>query len=531
MQRKHFLHALLSMPLFASLPVHAADSTPPVQRGGTLVANIQPEPPGLVASIVITSPAIPVSSNIFDGLVRYDADGQPIPQLAQSWDISADKKTITFHLRKGVKWHDGKPFTSADVQYTVMEVLKKTHPRGPATLSRVQAVETPDAHTAVFKLSAPSPIIWSVLDGAESTILPRHLYAGTEPGTNPWNAKPIGTGPFVFKEWVRGSHILLERNPAYWDSGKPYLDKLVFKIIPDASGRAAALESGDVQLAYNTPVPESDVARLSKHPHLVIDTQAYNSNAPMYFFDFNMRRAPFQDLRVRQAFAHAIDRDALAKVVWHGLAKPATSPVPSVVSAFYQPGLPQYPYDVDKANRLLDEAGLPRDKQGIRLRITHTPAAYGQSYQRAAELMKQQLRKVGVELKLQTYDLPTYVRKTFGDYDFDTHSAWYASFPDPAIGVTRRFWSKNIKPGTASSNASGYQNPQMDALIEAINAETDAAKRKQLIHQMQLHAQQEIPSINLLEQQFFLIHHKKVQGLRKGPYLSTASLADAWLAQ
>lgn len=531
MQRKLFLQCALLAPLaFSAYANTATNSNIAVQRGGTLIANIQPEPPGLVASIIITSPAIPVSANIFDGLVRYDESGRPLPQLAQSWDVSADQKTITFNLRKDVLWHDGKPFTSADVQYTVMEVLKKTHPRGPATLSRVVAVDTPDAHTAVFRLSAPSPIIWSVLDGAESTILPRHLYAGTEPGSNPWNTKPIGTGPFVFKEWVRGSHILLERNPNYWDKGKPYLDKLIFKIIPDATARAAALESGEVLLAYNTPVAESDVPRLSKNKNLVIDTSAYDSSAPMYFFDFNMRRAPFQDIRVRRAFAHAIDRQALAKVVWHGLATPATSPVPSVVKAFHQPGLPQYEYDVDKANKLLDEAGLKRDKNGIRLRITHTPAAYGQAYQRAAELMKQQLRKVGVEMTLQTYDLPTYVRKTFGEYDFDTHSAWYSSFPDPAIGVTRRFWSKNIKPGTASSNASGYSDPQMDALIEAINAETDANARKQRIVEMQKRAQEEIPSINLLEQKFFLVHSRKVQGLRPGPYRSSQSLADAWIA-
>ncbi|PUA20658.1 ABC transporter substrate-binding protein [Glaciimonas sp. PCH181] len=501
-----------------------------IVKGGTLFANVAPEPTGLVAGINISSPAVVISASIFDGLVSYDNNYQPQPQLAQSWEQSKDSKTITFHLRKGVLWHDGTPFTSADVQYSILNVVKKTHPRGASNLAKVIAVETPDEHTVVFRLSGRAPVLWAVLFGTETQIVPKHLYEGTNPLTNPWNAKPIGTGAFVFKEWVRGSHVTLERNPHYWDKDKPYLDRIIFKMIPDAGARAVALESGEIQFAANNPVPESDVARLQKNPRLLLDTVGWEAPAPMFFFDFNFRRPLFKDIRVRKAFAHAINRKALAEIVWYGLASVAESCVPSFQKQFFKPNLPQYEFNPKRAEQLLDEAGLKRGADGVRLRIDHiTEVSYGQVYLRAAEAMRQQLKNVGIEMTLVNLDLATMIRKLYTDRDFDTASMWYSAYPDPQIGVTRRFWSKNIKDGTPSSNASNYSNPAMDRIIEGIQEEGDIARRKILIDQMQELVQTDVASINLLEIKFFGFYSKKLHGLRKGPMLFYSSLADAWL--
>ena len=499
------------------------------KAGGTLVAVLDPEPAGLVAGITISAPAVAVSSSIFDGLVEYDEGFKLRPSLARSWEVSPDGTVITFRLRDDVTWHDGKPFTSADVQYSLLEVTKKTHPRGNAVFANLIAVETPDAHTAVLRFSRASPVVWAAFNGTETQILPRHLYEGTNPLTNPWNGKPVGTGAFVFKEWLKGERIVLERNPNYWDKGRPYLDRIVFRIIRDPASRAAALETGEAQYIPLNPVPLADVARLKGSQDIKVETRGFEGPAPMYFFDFNLRREPFGDIRVRQAFAHALNRQALADTVFYGLAKPATGPVPSYQTQFYTPDVPQFEYSLAKAEALLDAAGLTKGPDGVRLRIDHIPSAYGDDYRRAGEYFKQALKRIGIEVTLRNYDLPTYVKVVFTDYDFDTHSAWYSAYPDPQIGVQRRYWSQAIKKGTPSSNASGIADPEIDAVIEKIQTEGDVEARNALIRELQRLAQVKLPSVNLLELTFFRAYSAELSGIDLAPFGGYQSLKTVWL--
>src|SRR5215467_12953262 len=189
------------------------------KRGGTLVMLVQPEPPTLASYISTSGPIGQVTSKIYDGLLEYDFNLKPIAGLAQSWTIGADGKTITFVLQKGVKFHDGQPFTSADVKFTVLEVLKKFHPRGAATFCEVADIETPDPNTAVFKLAAPAPYLMMALSGYESPMLPKHLFEGTDIKASKYANAPVGTGPFKFVEWQRGQYMRLDRNPDYWKKG------------------------------------------------------------------------------------------------------------------------------------------------------------------------------------------------------------------------------------------------------------------------------------------------------------------------
>ena len=194
-----------------------------------------------------TGSNVMISCKVTEGLYGYNLDFSLRPQLALSHTVSADGKEITFKLRRGVKWHDGHAFGADDVAFS-LTTLKTTHPRGRATFANVQEAVALDPETVVLRLRAPAPYLLNALAGQESPIFPKHIYDGSNPTANPHNLAPIGTGPFVLKEWNRGSHMILERNPEYWDAGKPYLDRIIVNFIPDASARAIAFETGEVDV-------------------------------------------------------------------------------------------------------------------------------------------------------------------------------------------------------------------------------------------------------------------------------------------
>ena len=212
-------------------------------HGGTLTWVVVREPPVLIPLTTSAGGSTEIGPNVVEGLLAFDQDLRPRPLLATAWQVSQDGLRYTFELRRGVTWHDGKPFTSADVASSI-SALKQVHPRGRATFANVAEVLTPDEHTAIIVLSKPAPYLLSALSSSESPIVPKHLYEGTDVVANPHNSAPVGTGPFVFKEFVKGSHVILDRNPNYWDKPKPYLDRLVVRFVPDAAARAAALEFG-----------------------------------------------------------------------------------------------------------------------------------------------------------------------------------------------------------------------------------------------------------------------------------------------
>ena len=175
-------HAVLATVVLALVLV--PEDSAAQKRGGTLVMLVQPEPPTLASYLSTSGPIGQVSSKVYEGLLEYDFSLKPVSGLAESWKVSPDGKTITFTLQKGVKFHDGKPFTSADVKFSVLEVLKKMHPRGPATFREVTEIDTPDAHTVIFRLAGPAPYLLMALSGYESPMLPKHPYEGTDPSSS-----------------------------------------------------------------------------------------------------------------------------------------------------------------------------------------------------------------------------------------------------------------------------------------------------------------------------------------------------------
>ncbi|THT98088.1 ABC transporter substrate-binding protein [Lampropedia puyangensis] len=532
--KKIALNSLLALGLTGTAAgTTAATNNNPTQpqSGGTLIAALQPEPRQLNTAFDNQYANAVVSSNIFEGLLTYDADFKPQPGLAQAWSVSEDGKTITFKLRQNVRWHDGQAFTSNDVKFSVLELWKKLHARGRITFAAVQDVLTPDAHTVVFVLDKPNPAILSALNSAESQVLPAHVYAGEEDiRKSPKNNTPIGTGPFKFQQWDKGQSITLVRNEDYWDKGKPYLDRVIFRSIADAAARSAALETGEVQYLPYSGVPFSDVERLRKDPHLKFETRGYSFHSQVYFLEYNLRRPQLSDKRVRQAIALAFSRQALADTVWYGLATPAYSPIPASVPAFHNANVPRYDLDIDRANALLDEAGFPRGANGTRFAINIDVPPTNDRYPLAAEYIRQSLSKVGIDVKIIQVDQASYLSKVFGNYDFDLQILGYSIFQDPQLGLTRVVWSKAAKPGISYVNASGYASPQADALIEAYQEENDPKKRQEQFLQLQSILVEDLPVLPLLEAPFFSFYRDTVHGLSTAPDGVLSSLKNVWIA-
>ncbi|PKU25776.1 ABC transporter substrate-binding protein [Telmatospirillum siberiense] len=527
LSRRHFLAASSAIALFirSDKPVWAEDKP---QAGGTLSVILQPEPVTLSPTNNMAQPTQTVAGNIFDGLVYYDFDLKPQPCLATSWDLARDGKTVTFHLRHGVKWHDGKPFTSADVKWSLENIWKTIHPRNKALFENVSAVETPDDFTVVLKFSKPSLPIFSVLNGVGAPILPRHLYEGTDILGSPYNNKPVGTGAFVFKEWKRGEYVLLERNPDYWDSGKPYLDRILFRIIPDPAARAAAVEKGEIQYAPFNAIPLRDVERFSQLPNVKIDRRGYDWISPLLYLDFNVENQYLKHQRVRQALAHAIDRNAMARIVWFGFGKPAISPVPSAVATFHDSTVPQYAFDPKKAEALLDEAGFKRGADGTRFAITHDYLPYGDDYRRTAEFIKQALHKIGVEVTIRSQDTAAFIKRIYGDRDFDLSLSWNSAFPDPQIGVVRAYWSGWLGTQTPWTNGSGYRNAEVDGLIQAAAVEGNPEARVADFKRFQQIVLTELPTLPLLEMQFFSVHAANLRDIVSQGDQTYSTLKNAW---
>lgn len=528
MNKRIVLPLLFLISSFAIANVQADGQTP--QRGGTLNFLVEPEPPVLTTLVNTAGPILKVNAKVIEGLLSYDFDLKPIPQLATRWEIGPDGKSYTFHLRQGVKWHDGKDFTSADVAFSILAV-KKYNSRGQGTFASVTDVKTPDPYTAVVELSQPAPYLISAFSANEAPIVPRHLYEGTDIRSNPHNAAPIGTGPFIFKEWVRGSHIIYLRNPNYWERPKPYIDQLVVKFIPDAATRAIAFETGALDLGSESPVPLSEIERIKTNGKLGIETGGYGYGPTQTRIEFNLDNPYLKNLKVRQAIAHSINREVLKNVVWYGYAVNSPTPVTPELAQFHDNTPSPYAFDIKRAEQLLDEADIPRQANGIRFRLTHDYMPYGDGFKRVAEYIKSALAKVGIDVTIRSQDFATYIKRVYTDRDFDFTNHSISNLFDPAVGVQRLYWSQAFKPGVPFGNGSHYSNPEVDRLLEQAAVENDPAKRAELYKAFQRIVMTDLPDLNLLQLKRLTIYNPRVHNHLTDIQGVNGSLADVWLEQ
>jgi peptide/nickel transport system substrate-binding protein len=496
-------------------------------RGDTLNFIVTPEPTALVDLATTATNVLKVSPKVVEGLLEYDFKFQPKPSLATSWEVSDDSRKYVFHLRHGVKWHDGKPFTSDDVAYSI-QTLRQVHPRAKTTFANVTDIATPDPYTVVITLSKPAPYLIKAFSSSETPIVPKHIYDGTDVLTNPANNAPIGTGPFRFVKWVRGSYIEYVRNDDYWDKGKPWLDRIVVKVINDPAARTVAFEDGSVDLSGDSPVPLSDLERLKGNPKLGIETRGYEFQAGVARIEFNLDNPVLKNPKVRQAIASALDREVIRKVIYYGYATPLASPIiPS--NPYYDPAPTPYPFNVEHANALLDEAGYPRRADGARFALTVDPLPIGDLPARTAAYVKSALARIGIAVTVRSQDLPAYLKRIYTDRDFDFSINGMSNLFDPVVGVARLYTTNNFRRGVPFTNGSHYSNPEIDQLFSQVAEETDEAKRKQLFSQIQRILERDLPDINLVAPQYLTLYSRAVHNHTTSPDGLSASFADVWL--
>ena len=435
-----------------TLPSIAAEG--PVQ-GGTLTFVVTPEPTSLTTVDNTFGANQRVATKVTEGLVAYDFNGKLLPQLALSWSISQDGLRYTFKLRPEVKWHDGQPFTAQDVAYSIAQIRERQS-FGRSTFANLSSVEIPDPLTITLVLSQPSGFLLNSLHAAITPIIPKHVYENKDFATHPANLKPIGTGPFVFKEWVKGSHIILERNPNYWDAPKPYLDRIIVKFIADASARAFAIENGEVDLAADNPIPPSELARFAQLPGIEIEKRGYGFLGSQTQLELNLRNPILQKLEVREAIAHVLNIEEIKNKAWYGYAQISASPITVLDRQNHNPAIRPRKIDPARARQLLDRAGYPVKPDGNRftLRLVYNP--YNDGYRRVAEIVRQSLATIGIQARIIPNDFAGYVKTVYTDGAFDLNAATHVNLYDPSVGVQRIYWSKNIKQGVPFSNASHY---------------------------------------------------------------------------
>ena len=505
------------------------------ESGGTMVMVVQPEPPNLAPYLSTSGPIGQVAAKVYEGLITVGDDFKIEPGLAKSWEVSDDGLTITFTLQDGVTWHDGEPFTSADVQFGIMDVLREIHPRGGATLDVIEFVDTPDEMTAVFNLSEPAPYLMVALNGYESPIVAKHIFEGGDPRENDTSNKPIGTGPFKFVEWQKGQYVRLDKYEDYWQDGKPYLDRIVVRFIADAATRTAAMESEEVHYAAYGAVPYFDVERLQALDYIEATTKGYGYIAPMMQIQFNTAKEPFTDAKVRQAISYAIDRSFIIDNIWFGFGKPATGPISSLFepTGLYTDDVTDFAADdrLEKAAALLDEAGYPVE-DGTRFSVTLDTIPYGEEWNRLGEYVKQALGELDIDVELRVEDVPTWLKRLYTDYDYQFSSNFLYGLPDPVLGVHRQFHSDQIRQGTVFVNAMNWSSDRTDELMNAAKTETDAEKRAELYEEFQKLIVEASPIAFMHEMEFVTVYNTALHGPGEtGPLGVYTSFVDFWMDQ
>ncbi len=481
------------------------------QPGGTLVVAITEDPghfnPGITTSFSVHA----VTGSLFNGLVELDDNANPQPDLAVSWDVNDDSTSYTFTLADGVQWHDGTPFTSADVKFTFEEILLNFHSRTKAGLENVLAsIETPDDGTVVFNFNEPYAPLLQRLNSTEAPILPKHIYEGVaDPQAADENLSPVGTGPFVFDSYEIDTQVAMTRNPDYFKDDLPYADQVVFRVIPDQNTQVLALEEGEVDFIWR--VPGSDVERLAADPGITL--HQLNSGPGGGFciptVTFNLDREIFDDIRVRQAIAHAVDREQILAQALFGQGKVATGPINSEMAFAYTDEVTTYPRDADAANALLDEAGLAAGDDGTRfgLNLLLFP-----SFSKYGEIMRENLAEVGIDLEVVPLERSAFLPRVFGERDFDMNIISYCNNSDPTIGVSRMYVSDNIGD-IPFSNGAGYVNPAIDELFARGATAATVEERAAAYAEIQQILTDELPYWWLVESKFTAGSRASVHGL------------------
>ncbi len=460
---------------------------------GTLVVGFGAVPRHLNSAVQSgIATGIP-AAQIFASPLRFDKDWNAQPYLAESWTFQDDGRSLLLRLVPGATFHDGKPITSEDVAFSIM-TIKALHPF-QSMMEPVERVDTPTPSIAIIRLKEPHPAILLALSPAFCPIIPKHIFGdGQDLRTHPRNNNPVGSGPYKLIEFKPREAIVMERHAGFFIKDRPKFDRLVFRVFSDTSAQALAMERGEIDLMVGS-LTLSQIGLLNKAKGVVVSRQGGEAIGPLGWLALNLKRKPFDDVRVRQAIAYAIDKEFIVKQLQQGVTKVGTGPI-APGSPFYSDKVEPYKLDLAKAEKLLDAAGLKRGAGGSRfaMQIDYLPNTPDNS-QTVAEYLRPQLKKVGIDVSVRASpDFPTWARRV-STHDFDATMDGAYNYGDPVIGVHRTYLSSNIKHGVIWSNTQNYVNPKVDELLAQATVERDLAKRKKLYAEFQRIVVDDVPVV------------------------------------
>jgi peptide/nickel transport system substrate-binding protein len=417
--------------------------------------------------------SVMINKVLFPGLVRPDEALRPTPDLALSWTVSEDGCTYTFALRPGVRWHDGAPFTARDVQFTFERISDEPGSRQRSDFAAIARVEAVDSLTVRFTLKRPFAPFLALL-GYNAGIIPEHLLRGKRLAVAAEfnRVRPIGTGPFMVREIQPGSAVTLVANPAYY-GGRPKLDGIVFKLIPDVNAQVAQLRADELDMV---PIEPANLSNVQQAPGLrVLDADAVQH----YYVSFNQRRPAFKSPVVRRALDRAVDRNAIIAGVLHGHATAPRGTIPAVLREYYDTTVAPARYDTADALRLLADAGWRRgadgklrDAAGLPFRFTLLVDKGNPTREQAALAVQQDLGRIGITAEIRTMEFTTLVRDYVLKERYDAVLIWWTTPPDPDQFA---FYAT----GEVNNNG-GYSNPTADSLLKAGRETGDPARRREI---------------------------------------------------
>jgi peptide/nickel transport system substrate-binding protein len=498
--------AAAASPVLMTLDQALAQGVTP-KRGGTLTSLLTPEPPVVMIGVNAQGPTLVVASKMFQSLFTYTPTLELKPVLAKSWEISDDRRVYKFNLQKGVKFHDGTPMTSEDVAFSAMKFMRALSVRSRTVFEPIEKVETPDEHTAIFTLKLPLAAFMMGIGGTALPIVPKHLNDVADFRNNPNNAKPVGTGPFKLAEWRRGNFIRLVRHEEYWKPGQPYLDEIIYRIVPDSQSRALALQSGQALLAGGNDIEPFDLPRFQQQPGMSVTMKGWEYYGPISWIDLNKRVKPLDDVRVRRAMSMAMDRNFIVQKLWFGAGKPATGPL-GETTPFYDPNVKLPPFDIAAANKLLDEAGYKADSRGLRFTLKHLPLPYGEVWTRLSEYFRASMQKVGIGITMESSDAGSHNARV-ASWDYETSATYIYQVGDANIGMEQYFMTENIKK-IPFNNVGGYSNPRVDEILTKTRTMTDIAERQKLLSEFQRIAVEDMPYLFLTQMAFPTYYSGKI---------------------
>lgn len=461
--------------------------------GGVAVLVTDADPESLNPGLTTSNQTLDVSAKIYEALVWIDPEGVPQPLLAEDWTISEDELVYTFTLRDDVTWHDGEPFTSADVVWTIEEGMPNNS-RAQGVIEQIASVEAPSDTEVVLTLTEPYAPLLQQLKVFDLPIVPKHIYEGTDLASNEANRAPVGTGPFKFSEWDPGRSLRLVANEDYWDEGKPGLSEIIYQVVPDAANRSAGLETGEYDFVGAFYLPRADVARLKTLDNVVVREQT--TIPSLHFIQFNSANEYLGNREVRQAIARAVDRPRIAEQAMAGLALPA-------VGSFGE-GFPWlvneevsydtlYPLDPEAAAAQLREAGVP---EGITLRLTYDAAK--PQFQAAAQIVRDNLAAIGIEVTIEPLETSVYRDVVYAQRDYDMAMQSFTSSGDPAIGYHRIYRTNDTRDPNV--NATGYSNAEVDELLEQAETVSDRERRGEFYKQAQAILNEDVPTLIMYDE-------------------------------